>query len=57
MPIDTLENGLGRAELVEEHDKDALKGHRIEIGAVLLMLDTNANDNAQDFVEKVDFCR
>ena len=57
MPVDTLQHGFRRAQLIKEHDENALKGHWIEIGTVLLMLDANANDNAKDFVQQVDFCR
>ena len=51
MPVDRLEHGLGRAELVEEHGENALKGHRVEVGAVLLVIDANADDNAKDLVQ------
>ena len=54
MPVDRLEHGLGRAELVEEHGENALEGHRVEVGAVLLVIDANADDNAKDLVQQVD---
>ena len=51
MPVDTFKHGFRRAQLIKEHDENALKGHWIEIGAIFLMLDANANDNAKDLVQ------
>ena len=54
VPVDWLEDGLGRTELVEEHGEDALEGHRVEVVAVLLVIDANANHDSEDLVQQVD---
>ena len=54
VPVDWFEHGLGRTELVEEHGEDALEGHRVEVVAVLLVIDADADHNAEDLVQQVD---
>jgi len=52
---DGLEVVLGQGGLEEEHVEEAVEGHGLEVGAlVLLVVEQAAGDEAQDLVEQVD---